>query len=147
MEEETKFKIGDTIKLLGKKFKVIGYLKKQGSFIFDNLIYMNEEDLEDLTNYGDKIDLVAPGVEVYTTAPNGEYKYFSGTSAATPFVSGAIAALLSEKPNLSPREAMKIVLERADNLGPANRDNVFGYGIVNVKRLLEMIETRFMMPR
>jgi len=89
------------------------------------------------SNFGQKIDLVAPGVGVYTTSPNGEYKYFSGTSAAAPFVSGAVAALLSEKPNLSPREAMEIVLRRTDNLGPADKDDIFGYGIVNVKRLLE----------
>ena len=89
------------------------------------------------SNYGDKIDVVAPGVAVYTTAPDGRYKSFTGTSAATPFVSGAVAALLSQSHNLSPEEAMEIVLNRADNLGPANRDYLFGNGIVNVKRLIE----------
>jgi len=89
------------------------------------------------SNYGDKIDVVAPGVAVYTTAPDGRYKSFTGTSAAAPFVSGAVAALLSQSHNLSPKEAMEIVLNRTDNLGPANRDYLFGNGIVNVKRLIE----------
>ncbi len=89
------------------------------------------------SNYGDKIDVVAPGVAVYTTAPEGGYKSFTGTSAATPFVSGAVAALLSQNSHISPAEAMDMVLNRTDNLGPANRDILFGNGIVNVKRLLE----------
>ncbi len=89
------------------------------------------------SNFGDKIDVVAPGVAVYTTAPDNGYKSFTGTSAAAPFVSGAVAALLSQNPRISPAEAMEIVLNRTDNLGPANRDILFGNGIVNVKRLLE----------
>ncbi len=89
------------------------------------------------SNYGDKIDVVAPGVAVYTTAPDGGYKSFTGTSAAAPFVSGAVAALLSQSHNLSPAEAMEKVLNLADNLGPANYDYLFGNGIVNIKRLIE----------
>ena len=88
------------------------------------------------SNYGEKIDVVAPGVAVYTSAPDGGYKYFSGTSAAAPFVSGAVAALLSENPNMSPADAMVKVLRCADNLGAANKDDIFGNGIVNIKRLL-----------
>jgi len=89
------------------------------------------------SNFGDEINIVAPGVAVYTTAPDGKYKSFTGTSAAAPFVSGAVAALLSQKPNLSPEEAMDKVLNFTDNLGPANRDYLFGNGIVNIKRILE----------
>lgn len=41
------------------------------------------------------IDLGAPGVQVFTTKPGAAYGYFSGTSAATPHVSGAVALLYS----------------------------------------------------
>jgi len=50
---------GNTIEVQGKNFQVIGILEKQGSFIFDNVIYMNSDDLDSISNYGDKVDLIA----------------------------------------------------------------------------------------
>ena len=41
-----------------------------------------------------KPDLVAPGVNVFTTAAGGGYTYVTGTSFATPFVSGSAALLM-----------------------------------------------------
>src|SRR3989344_293191 len=37
----------------------VGRLLKDGSFIFDNLVYMNEEPLKDLMNYGERVDIIA----------------------------------------------------------------------------------------
>jgi len=42
-----------------KKFKVVGILEKKGSFIVDNMVFMNDEPLRDLMNYGDDVDLIA----------------------------------------------------------------------------------------
>lgn len=53
---------GDSILLQEKKFDVVGILAKQGSFIFDNIVYVNEEPLADLFDYGDEIDVI--GVQV-----------------------------------------------------------------------------------
>ena len=41
-----------------------------------------------------KPDLVAPGVDIMTTAPGGGYAQATGTSFATPFVTGAAALLM-----------------------------------------------------
>ncbi len=46
-----------------------------------------------LSNYGDWVDVAAPGLDVYSTLPNNGYGYKSGTSFATAHVSG-LAALL-----------------------------------------------------
>ncbi|MCR4327691.1 MAG: ABC transporter permease [Nanoarchaeota archaeon] len=50
---------GNTVAIQDKSFQVVGILEKKGSFIFDNVAYMNEEDLDSISNYGDKIDIIA----------------------------------------------------------------------------------------
>ncbi len=88
------------------------------------------------SNFGDSVDIVAPGVGVYTTAPDGSYMQFSGTSSSAPFVSGALAALISENPHDSPDEIYQNLLDGADNIGDAGRDIRFGEGLLNVERSL-----------
>ena len=50
---------GKTVLIQDKKFEVVGILDKKGSFIFDNAVYMNDDDFLELFNYGDEIDIIA----------------------------------------------------------------------------------------
>ncbi len=50
---------GNSIVVENKSYQVLGILERQGSFIFDNVIYMNSNDLNSISNYGDKVDLIA----------------------------------------------------------------------------------------
>lgn len=52
---------------------------------------------EKLYNY----ELSAPGVDIYSTVPNGGYRSYNGTSMSAPLVAGGISALLHSKPYLS----------------------------------------------
>jgi putative ABC transport system permease protein len=54
-----KVELGNKIKINGRTFKVVGIAKKKGSFIFDNIVYMNEGPLEDLMGYGDEVGIIA----------------------------------------------------------------------------------------
>jgi putative ABC transport system permease protein len=49
---------GDKVIINDKSFDVVGIAKKKGSFIFDNIIHVNEKPLNDLMGYGDEIDLI-----------------------------------------------------------------------------------------
>jgi len=67
------------------------------------------------TNYGRKnVDFAAPGVNIYSTIPGGGYEYMSGTSMATPHVSGIAALLLSRYPDLTPLRIKQIMLQSTD---------------------------------
>jgi minor extracellular serine protease Vpr len=61
-----------------------------------------------------KPDLVAPGVYVNTTTVGGKYNLTSGTSIAAPHVTGAVAILLQEHPNLDPSSIASLIATTTD---------------------------------
>lgn len=80
------------------------------------------------SNYGSGLELMAPGSNIYSTYPNGQYVTMSGTSMATPHVAGVIGLMKSVNPNLTPSEARNILRNTAQ---PAGNMNQYGYGIVD----------------
>ena len=82
-----------------------------------------------------KPDVVAPGASVLSCANfPGRYTCKSGTSMATPYVSGALALLLEKCPELSNRDVKLLLRERAVDLGlPRNQQ---GWGLVDIGELL-----------
>lgn len=102
-------------------------------------------------NYGDSLDVSAPGVKVATTDMlgsngfgNGSYYYtFNGTSAACPNAAGVMALILSMNPNLTYDQARYILENTADRTGGYNYSATkeagpwsfeLGYGRVNAYR-------------
>lgn len=85
--------------------------------------------------------LLAPGVDVTSTQPLSAcgpgsancYGVGSGTSYSTPYVSASIALLLDAFPNISPEDAVSILLDSADDLGAPGNDPIYGAGVVNLR--------------
>lgn len=74
------------------------------------------DSLASFSCYGKKsVHLAAPGVDVYSTVPAAEYgtgyMHFSGTSMATPYVSGAAALVLAQNPKLTTKELKARLLD------------------------------------
>ncbi|MFN6447102.1 MAG: S8 family serine peptidase [Nostoc sp. DedSLP05] len=60
--------------------------------------------------------VTGPGVNIYSTLPNGRYGYYNGSSMAAPYVSGLAALMLSANPNLSADEVRQIITQTAVNV-------------------------------
>lgn len=86
---------------------------------------------------GGFIDFCAPGVDIMTTTPGNKYNFYTGTSMAAAYVTGAVALLLQKYPNLSPEKARFLLEKSAKYCGPPGRDKQFGCGLVDLKRLLD----------
>lgn len=77
-------------------------------------------------------EVVAPGQNVRSAWGMDDFNTISGTSMASPHVSGAILLLKEAFPYLSGEDLMWALYETAVDLGDAGEDNVFGMGIIDV---------------
>lgn len=93
------------------------------------------------SNYGNEVDVCAPGDRIYSTwggintQTNG-YAYLSGTSMATPHVSGLAALVKSYVPVLRNVDIELILDATADDRGPVGWDNHYGFGRINAYQAL-----------
>jgi len=94
--------------------------------------------LASFSNTGNVIDVVAPGVDILTTANGGGYRSASGTSFSAPITAGVAALVLSANPSLTGQQAQDIIRQSADDLGAAGRDPQFGCGRVNAARAVAL---------
>lgn len=78
--------------------------------------YMNDSlFLAGFSNYGKKeVSVFAPGVAIYSTAPENKYASIGGTSMATPVVAGVAAVLKSYFPGLKAKQIKEIIMESSD---------------------------------
>lgn len=93
------------------------------------------------SNSGDALGIGAPGQDIYAFGASGAPVSFSGTSASAPFVTAAIAAVMSQEPNLSARQAADLIIEYADEAGAPGFDTHYGYGNLNLARVLNRNES------
>lgn len=93
----------------------------------------NDGELWVLSNYGKDIDVVAPGTGIYSSVSsdsNDSYGYDSGTSLATPFVTGIAALIISNNINLSPADIKHRIISTCSKL-PNLDTKVCKNGLVN----------------
>jgi Subtilase family len=87
--------------------------------------------LASFSNYGSGLDLAAPGVDVVSLFRDGESCMGSGTSMATPHVSGVAALVRSLNPGLDREKVRALLRQEARDLGAPGYDTKFGAGLVD----------------
>ena len=104
----------------------------------DNVVAVSATTQSDIlasfSNYGDWIDLSAPGHYIYTTKNGGGYGYYNGTSFASPIVAGVAAMILEANPALDNSQVVDILKSSADDMGTQGFDPYFGFGRVNANQ-------------
>ncbi len=94
------------------------------------------------SNYGDWIEIAAPGSNVFSTYTNNTYNHLSGTSMACPHVSGVAALIVSQYggEGFEPESVKSMLLRSADNIDTANPgyQGKLGAGRLNAFRALDL---------
>jgi len=94
-----------------------------------------------------KPEIVANGTNVISTIPNNSYGYSTGTSMASPAVTGSLALMYERYRQLhssaNPPSALikALVCNTAEDLGNAGPDYTFGFGMLNVQKAVEAIDS------
>lgn len=97
------------------------------------------ESLRYQFNYGDRLDITAPGINIYSALPNNRYKKSHGTSFAAPLVS-AVAALLKEKDKTLNGKEIRDIIQFSAKKVANGWTREYGAGILNADRALNEIE-------
>ncbi len=88
------------------------------------------------SNYGVDLDVVAPGVDVYSLHRNSAYRTRSGTSMATPHVSGLASLIVSLDGCMTAAEIESVLRDTALDLGPPGFDVQYGFGRIEAPAAL-----------
>lgn len=110
--------------------------------------------LSQFSEYGAKLNLAAPGEAIYTTRLNNGYGYYTGSSFATPVVSGVAALMKSANPCIS-ADMIQVILETTSSkfntydynwrCSTKGHSRELGYGMVNayeaVKKAAELVSS------
>ena len=111
-----------------------------------NVIAVTATDVDDKlfsgANRGKYISVAAPGVDILVPAPEDSYQVTTGTSVAAAEVSGIVALLLERNPKLTPADIRRILTSSAKRLGPGDRDDNFGSGLVDPLKALQLADPR-----
>jgi bacillopeptidase F len=80
-----------------------------------------------------KPEVVAPGVQVYSSVPGGTYEQYGwdGTSMAGPHVAGVVALMRQANPDLDVDSIKQVLMNTARDLGNLGEDNTFGWGVID----------------
>lgn len=94
----------------------------------------------DFSNRNSYLDILAPGKDVYSLAPNGKYDTASGTSAAAPHVSGVAGLVWSARPTLGNAQVWWILYQSAEDLPGTTASTSLASSVDEAAERLEVLD-------
>ena len=89
-----------------------------------------------------KPEVVAPGIDIYSSYKGGIYKLISGTSMSAPHVAAAVALFRQYNPDLTPEQIKSAILLSAIDIGDPGEDNESGMGFINLAAALALLPSQ-----
>jgi thermitase len=83
------------------------------------------------SNFGPEVDIAAPGDQIYSLNSSGGYTFKSGTSMATPHITGLMALMRQVNPTMTFGQMRDAIDETARDVGAAGFDVFTGHGVAN----------------
>ena len=104
----------------------------------NNVVAVSATDSADVrptwSNFGNYVDVAAPGVDILSLYGANQYAAWNGTSFSSPVTSGVAALMASANPNLTNVQLVDLLLKNSDDIGTAGYDTYYGNGRVNASR-------------
>lgn len=110
--------------------------------VYPEVIAVAATDQSDIratfSNYGTKVDVAAPGVNIYSSVPDDAYAFSDGTSMASPHVAGLAGLIWSRNGTLTNQQVRQVVENNCDNIDAKNPGfaGKLGKGRINAYRSL-----------
>ncbi|MBN1645454.1 S8 family peptidase [Candidatus Woesearchaeota archaeon] len=92
----------------------------------------------DFSQVNDRVDISAPGVNIRSCLPGNRYADYSGTSMATPHVSGVMALARSLDSGLGNCDLEQMLLYTCKDIGDSA--NMFGHGLIQADQLVDLVK-------
>lgn len=89
------------------------------------------DTIASFSGIGDAVDITAPGVNILSAWLGSSYNTISGTSMATPVVSGTVALIKFAHPGYTVAQVQDALFKNARDLGAAGKDSTYGWGRVD----------------
>lgn len=116
---------------------IVGAVENQGSHKEGGFLWFGRKTVHDgykiasFSQCGAAVDILAPGVDIYSTIQNG-YENMSGTSMAAPHVSGVVGLVFAVNPNIDGKTVKKIICSSTD--GQYGEEQ---YGLLNAQKAVD----------
>jgi subtilisin family serine protease len=98
--------------------------------------FNNQDEQASFSNCGPELDVAAPGDTVWSLKDTTTYQFLSGTSMATPHVSGTVNLMKALDPDLAPDEIKRILQTTAVDLEDPGFDDQTGFGRIDAHAAL-----------
>ncbi|MBP3951187.1 S8 family peptidase [Bacillus suaedae] len=92
------------------------------------------------SNFGNHVDVAAPGEHIPSLFPDNNYVVMSGTSMAAPHVAGLAGLIRSFSPELTNKQVYEVITSTATDLGTRGYDPYYGFGEIDVEAALRSLK-------